>query len=75
MTIDKMIRDWKKRAPKGWAKAGRRWDIKMIPDVSDLTFFILKQINWKNKTVDGLEIEREVFKLLAKVRRITQREK
>jgi len=75
MNLKQLKRKLKKRAPKAFKRAENDWYVKMIPSVSDLTFFILDQVDWKNKTIDGPEIEQEVFKLLAKVRRITQYER
>lgn len=82
-TIKQLKKKLKKRSPKAWAKAERQWDSKMIGDVADFITDIYKHINPKAQKAikdfdwlyNGPEIEAELWKLLAKVRRITQREK
>lgn len=82
MNIKQLKRKMKKQRPKTWARVHRRWDIKMIGDVSDFTFHLLDYVNpkaakaiGKNEyLIKGPEIEEELWKLLEKVRRITQRE-
>ncbi len=84
MKLKDYIKKEKKRSPKTWARIGRRWDIKMIGPVDKfLHEVVLKNINprlvklaRKDEFIfDGPTIEGELFKLLAKVRRITQKEK
>lgn len=76
-------KELKRRKPKTVAKIRARWDFKLIKDVAELTYFIadhvnprLEKLRRKNEyLIDGPEIQHEVMKLMAKVRRITQREK
>ena len=83
MNVKQLKRRLKKRSPKTVARAEKRWDFKMIGDVTDFTFNLLEHVNPKAKAalepeewlIQGPEIEQELWKLLMKVRRITQREK
>ncbi len=73
----------KKRSPKTFARVQKQWDYKMIGPVTDFVLAIEKHVNPRvikllrkhEYLYDGPEIEAELWKLLAKVRKMTQLEK
>ncbi len=70
-TTKKLKKELKKKSPKAWAKAEKRWDVKMIPDVTDFIIGIGKHMrNDSSFTYDGPAIEEMVWKLLIKARRL-----
>lgn len=69
-----MVKDSRKKAPKAWEKFDRDWRSKMDGEVCDFVFNLLEHIDWKKRVIEGDAIEQEVWKLLVKTRRITQRE-
>lgn len=74
MDYKEYFRKNRKKAPKTWAKMDNRWDIKMIPAVMDFVFSIHGHVDFKEKKVNGEDIEEKVWELLKKCRRITQKE-
>lgn len=87
MKFSKLVRqinkDFRKKHPKSWKRiedaVNRDWEMKMMTPVLDFVFDLGKQIYIRPKKdkalYNGPEIEQEVWKLLRKVRRITQLEK
>lgn len=78
-TLKQLTRKLKKRSPKAWAKVQKEWDYKMIGPVTDFIVDIGDKIYGKvpegKALYNGPAIEEELWKLLEKVRRITQLEK
>lgn len=73
-----LFRAERKKRPKTYAKIDKRWDIKMIGPVLDFVVSVADDVNrkailntHKEYLIDGPKIERKLWKLLQKSRRIT----
>lgn len=84
MNLKQLKQKYKKRHPKAWHDAEKSWDYKMIGPVTNfICDTIFDNINPRlgklaqphEYIYNGPELERALWKLLAQVRRITQREK
>ena len=83
MNIKQLKRKYKKRAPKVWERAGKHWEYKMIFPIGDFIQSIVKNVNPRitkhakkdDYIIDGIAIEKELDKVLKKLRRITLLEK
>lgn len=79
-----LSREWRKKSPKTWAKLDKRWDIKMIGPVMEFTIeHLVANVNPRLRKlakpgeyiISGPKVEKEVWKLLRQVRRMTLLEK
>lgn len=84
MNSKAFFKEQRRKKPKTFAKIDKRWDIRMIEPVADfISDTIMPNVNPRLKKlakedeyiINGPEIEAELWKLLKKVRKITQLEK
>lgn len=70
MNSKEIRRRIKKKSPKTYQKLINMWDYKMTHDVMRFIMDIDVYVDWKHKQYDGIELERRIWRLLKKARRL-----